>query len=404
MDERICAARLRAAYLFPYFSSGLFALIPIETDDLSRTAGQVTMGVDKRWRMIYNSGIFDQWSINEIASVMVHEVMHLLRDHPIRSCVSSQAEHMIWNLAADCEINDDIKDIKLPKGVIYPKETFGFDEGLMAEEYFKLLMDKAEEIKQQIPNPTVGGGACGGCATGEGDDESVPEGDGTGSVQGVTGKEVEVIKNTVAKDIQDYARSKGRGSIPGGFERWADDMLRSTVPWRTILNGCIRGMIGETQGMVNYTYSRPARRQSIYGKIIMPSLRAPKPNVAVQIDTSGSMSNKDLAHAIGEVDGILKGLAVDVTVISNDSSVGHVQKVKSRKQISLVGGGGTNMGPGIEAAAQLKPRPDFLVIVSDCDADWGKFIPKFPVIVVKVGSYNCQPPDWVKRCIQVEED
>jgi len=78
--------------------------------------------------------------------------------------------------------------------------------------------------------------------------------------------------------------------------------------------------------------------------------------------------------------------------------------VKSVKQVSLVGGGGTNMGPGIEAAARLKPRPDFLVIVSDCDADWGTYIPKFPVIVVKVGKYNCKPPDWIKRCIEVEDD
>jgi predicted metal-dependent peptidase len=403
MDERICAARLRASYLFPYFSSGLFALIPIETDDLSRTGGMVTMGVDKRWRMIYNVGIFEQWTINQIASVMVHEVMHLLRDHPDRACIAPLENHMIWNLAGDLEINDDLKNIEMPQGCVYPEETFGFKEGLIAEEYYQLLMAQADKIPQQVPNPGVGSGSCGGCATGEGDDESVPGSDGKEPVTGVTGKERDIIKGEVAKDVVEYQRVKGRGSLPSGLARWAEDQLKSTVPWRTILNGCIRGMIGDTQGMVNYTYSRPARRQSIYGKIIMPSLRAPKPNVAVQIDTSGSMSDKDLGHAIAEVDGILKGLGVDVTVISNDATVGHVQKVRTKKQIELVGGGGTDMGPGIVKAAELKPKPDFLIIISDCDAAWGTFIPRFPVIVVKVGGYNTKPPDWVKRCIQVED-
>lgn len=423
-DERISCARLWAAHHFPYFSSGLFSLIPIETDDLSRTGGMVTMGVDKRWRMIYHVGIFDQWGVDKIGAVMVHEVMHLLRDHPDRSVIATTPEFRIWNLAADCEINDDLKSIGLPDGCVYPS-TFGFKEDLIAEEYFNLLM---QLIKQagglagdgegegegengkgngngkggfRLPKPGVGAGMCGGCATGEGDDETVPGEDGK-PVSGITQRETQIIKNAVAKDIVAH---KGRGSMPGGLLRWAEEQLTSHVPWRKVLNGCIRGLIGDTIGMVNYKYTRPSRRQSAFPKIVMPSLRAPLPNIAIQIDTSGSMSQKDLAMAVAEVDGVLKGLGVtEVTVISNDAEANAVGKVRRAKDVQLVGGGGTDMGPGIVKADTLRPKIDFLVIVSDCDAVWGDFVPRFPVIVVKVGNSSSEPPAWIKRTIQVTED
>jgi predicted metal-dependent peptidase len=396
MDDRICAARLKASVLFPYFSSGLFALIPIETDNTALMGGMKTMGVDKRWRMIYHIGIFDEWTIDEVAVAMIHEVMHLLRDHPERAAISLPEEHIIWNIAADCEINDDLKDYSLPKGVCFPS-TFNFPEGLTAEEYFQLLKNNAQKVS--IPKPSFGSGQCGGCATGEGEDGDVKDEKGN-VVHGVSSLEKEVMKNAVARDIIEGA---GRGNAPSGMVRWAEQQLKSTVPWRTILSGCVRGVIGNTSGMVNYCYSRPSRRQSIFGKIIMPSLRAPLPNIAMLIDTSGSMSDKDLGIAVAEIDGVLRSLGVSVTVISNDAEVGAVKRVRSAKDVQLVGGGGTNLGPGIAKSAELKPNVNFLIIVSDCDACWGDYIPHFPVIVVKVGGSSSMPPEWITRVVKVDD-
>jgi predicted metal-dependent peptidase len=399
MDERMAYARLRAATLWPYFSSALFSLVPIETDDISRTGGQKTMGVDKNWRLIYHSDIFNMWTVSQVAAVLVHEVMHLLRDHPERAIPVKNEEFFIWNLAADCEINDDLKSAGLPDGCIYPS-VFGFKDGLIAEEYFELLKNSAKAYSIE---PQVGGGACGSCATGQGSDEPVDgDKDSTSGnkVRGVSKQEAQVIKNEVAKEV---AAAKGRGNIPNGIARWAEKYLKSHIPWRTLLSSCIRGVVGERSGMVNYTYAKPCRRQSSYGKIIMPCLRAPIPNIAMLIDTSGSMSEKDLGMAVAEVDGVLKSIGASITVISNDAEVGAVKKVRTKRDIELVGGGGTNMGPGIERAATLRPKTNFLIIVSDCDAAWGNFIPQFPVLVVRVGSSKTPVPDWIKKVIDVED-
>ncbi len=398
MDERICAARLRAANLFPYFSAGLFSLIPIETDDDRRMYGMKTMGVDARWRMLYHVGIFDMWSISEVAAVMIHEVMHLLRDHPERASIAAIEERIIWNVAADCEINDDLKNTGLPNGVIYP-EQFNFPDGLLAEEYFDLLKQAGEKAMEGF-KPGVGAGQCGGCATGEGGEEETIKGEGGEDVGGISKQEAQVIRNTVAKDI---IANKGRANMPGGLVRWAEEQLKSHVPWRTLLSRCVRGMVGDVVGMVNYSYSRPSRRQSSFGKIIMPSLRSPLPNVAMLIDTSGSMSAMDLGIAVAEIDGVLKSLGVDVTVISNDAEVGSVKRIRTAKQVELVGGGGTNLGPGILKSSELRPVVNFLIIVSDCDAAWGDFVPNFPVIVVKVGDSSFMPPEWIKRTIEVKD-
>jgi predicted metal-dependent peptidase len=220
----------------------------------------------------------------------------------------------------------------------------------------------------------------------------VVDGDGN-PVKGISAKETQVIRNQVANEVM---AAKARGNVPAGIARWAEEQLKSKVPWRTLLTNKVRGMIGEVSGMVNYSYNRPSRRQSVFGKIVMPCLRAPLPQIAMLIDTSGSMSEHELGLAVAEVDGVLRSMGCPVTVISNDAEVGAVKKVRKKGEISLVGGGGTNLGPGIEKSMELKPKINFLIIVSDCDADWGTARPKFPVICVKVGNSRSKPPEWMK--------
>ena len=69
------AARVRAAHQRSYFAPALFNLIPVETDLIG------SMAVDAHWRLYYNPGWLTAHSVEENASLLIHEVSHLLRDH-----------------------------------------------------------------------------------------------------------------------------------------------------------------------------------------------------------------------------------------------------------------------------------------------------------------------------------
>ena len=84
-------------------------------------------------------------------------------------------------------------------------------------------------------------------------------------------------------------------------------------------------------------------------------------------DTSGSMTEDLLAAALAEVDGLLRslGLARQLRVLACDTAVAPARRITSARQVELVGGGGTDMGAGIAAAAALRPRPAVTVVLTD---------------------------------------
>src|SRR6202035_2838987 len=88
--------------------------------------------------------------------------------------------------------------------------------------------------------------------------------------------------------------------------------------------------------------------------------------------TSGSMTADLLAAALAEVEGLLRavGLARQVRVIACDAAAGPARRVSSARQVELVGGGGTDMGAGIEAAELLRPRPAITVVLTDGYTPW----------------------------------
>ncbi len=59
----------------------------------------------------------------------------------------------------------------------------------------------------------------------------------------------------------------------------------------------------------------------------MPTLGVPGPtHLVVAIDTSGSMSNKELTAVFGEIDALRAGFECKITVVQCDAVIQHVQE------------------------------------------------------------------------------
>ncbi|GAA2625910.1 VWA-like domain-containing protein [Dactylosporangium fulvum] len=374
------AARYRAANQRPYLASALYALSVVASRHLA------TMGVDRRWRLYVNPAFVAAHDVEELTGVWIHEVAHLLRDHHGRADrlpTADRVDHHRVNLAQDCEINDDLvaDGLALPADRVEPK-TFSLPAGKLFEEYLT-----------GIPHSHVVHVQCGSGAHGIG----VPGELGETGAPSVRPVEADAIRRQTADAIR--ARVRSRGTVPGGWQRWADRIAEPVVDWRRLLTGALRQAVAWASGAVDYTYARPGRRTAALRGVVLPSLRQPLPRVAIVVDTSGSMGPDDLASALGEVTGVLRAVGIRgnrVTVLACDADVHAVTRVTKAEQVRLGGGGGTDMRVGIAAARAVPDPPQIIVVLTDGATPWPAEPTGCRLIAGLIGEHPTMPPNWVE--------
>jgi predicted metal-dependent peptidase len=391
--QRMAAARLWAANRFPYLASALFASPVVFVEGLG------TVTADRSWRLYADPEIVAAWPPEITGAMLVHHVGHLLREHADRAGLAGVGhdETDAWLDAADAEINDDLVDVlTLPEDRVVPADL-GQEVGRLAEEYFVARRDGERERHTHD---------CGSAAHGhdrpweQGDGR--PE-DGSPGQDGLSPSAGELVRRQVAGEIVNHAKQAGH--VPAGLLRWAQAVLEPKVDWRRALAAELRRGVREVNGRVDYSYRRPSRRASAVADVVLPSLRRPTPEVAIVCDTSGSMTEDDLAKVLAEVEGLLRSVGLaGARVLSVDTEAhGPAQRVRSAHQVSLEGGGGTDMGAGIDAALALRPRPQVIVVLTDGETPWPSAAPRGAVVVVGlIGSRAPAAPTWA-RSVRIDE-
>jgi predicted metal-dependent peptidase len=390
------AARVRASYQRAYFAPALFRLVPVKTDLIA------SMAVDTSWRLYYNESWVATHTVEENASLLIHEVGHLLRDHDSRKKAASVKSERLWNTAADCEINDDLaaEGFPLPGDPPLPSK-FGLNDGESAEVYYRHLFKpgRAQDEPQESPESSSRQHDCGSGAHGERRAWELPDDDGHASgVPGVDRVRAELVRREVAQQVLEMARDRD-ARIPLGWRRWAHTVLTPKVDYMaTIRHAVRRALRDSTLGRYDRTYRRPHRRQAIYGEFIMPSFYQPRPRPGFLIDTSYSMEGRLLTRAVTELGGLTRqlGYGAEVVVACCDAAVHHARTAFSMATLELYGGGGTDVGAGLQWFSEGKGGPiDVLIVVTDCHTPWPDTAPPFPVITIRVG--DGLPPPWGDR-------
>jgi predicted metal-dependent peptidase len=411
-ETHLAAATLRLCCDRPYLAAALWAMERVARPGLG------TMAVDRRWRLYYDPATVLGWSVEALAGVLYHEVCHLLRDHAGRAGMAE--DPYLWNLAADAEINDDLQEeqVLLPGSPVYPS-TLRQPDGLLAEEYYARLprtdaaLNPAHtagrgESRDTPPLPGglnngeqgagPAGGCCGSCATGVPYSWELSE----PTVVGLTEADAELVRHQVALAVRTHTTAAG--SLPGHWSRWAEERLEPQVDWRSELAAIVRGALHAVAGACDYTYARPSRRQGCAGPVVLPALRQPVPNVAVIVDTSGSMTDGMLSSALAEIAGILlaAGQREGVTVLSVDAAVHACRRVFAPEQVAFLGGGGTDMGAGLAAVERLVPRPDVAIVLTDGYTPWPERSPHRLRTVVALTDPGGSAPAWAKTVLLKE--
>ena len=395
LRQRFAAGRLWAAHQAPYLASGLLALEPVvveldegENEDLS------AFPVDTRWHVYLDEDVLARTEVPVLGFWLLHQVGHLLRSHakrfperrdeddaqPVGGRTKGQRR---WNLATDAELNDDLftEELVVPEQAVTPDEL-GLPRDLTGEQYWDALGCDA------APEPMPEGSDCGSGCDGQSRAWDCHR-------PGLNPAACRRVGRDVARRIREHVRE--RGTVPQGWSRWADDILEPTVDWRRELAAHIRRGAADVAGRVDFSYRRPSRRQAAVPDIVLPSLRQPLPRVALVIDTSGSMSDGMLGQALGEVGGVLRSIGVarrSLRIVCCDAEAYEAQSVRDLGKVELAGGGGTDMGRGVQAAAELRPSPDLIVVLTDGLTPWPPAAPRGVRVVVGLMDERGTTPDW----------
>lgn len=370
-DPRIDAAIQETWITHPYYSAAIGRLRIVADRAVP------TMATSKYWVTHYNPDTLDEWTVQETAAVLVHELEHLLRDHDGR-CRDRDPKG--WNIAADAEINQRLAG--LPSNAVYP-ETLGMPRGMTAEVYYG-ASGQGGKSGASGKGSGDGAGQCGSSAGGpvqphEAGDAARP---GPGAVD--RGK---AARQEAASQIM-----YGAGTADAADLRdWAERELGiDRASWYSALASAVGHVMAPYGAPTRWKW--PGRRDMRdVGGAMLPRWTGERPSCAVVIDTSSSISPMDLDMA--KAAGHYIGRMADVVYYGCNT---YPTRYGATLPDRIRGGGGTDMRAGIEIAIAEGARA--VVVITDCETPWPQEPGRVPVIIGANPSSRWHVrtvPDWM---------
>lgn len=344
----------------PFFAA-ISRVIPKRACDNILTAQVALNHVNGRYEMIYNADWFSKMSDAEVATVLKHELYHVIFEHLTSRHPSAPAQFddktwaKIRNYAQDLAINSHLDNLPdAPNGgkplkpgrtcfrceieneygefIIdpnCPNHTFDeFPVGASMEHYIKLLIEMADE-KDESGESTLDKLAEDGTLDDHSSQDNTP--------QDIKQLANERMKEVIKDAIKSCDRSDGWGSISSHYQEKIRKLIHNPLDWRKVLRYFVktsqRSNKMSTIKRINkrYPYIHSGRKTSRTA------------NVAVSIDQSASVDNKMLEAFFAELNKLSE--IAEFTVIPFDHAIAedkiYVWKKGQNRQAERVLSGGT---------------------------------------------------------------
>ncbi|MBP7127413.1 hypothetical protein KBD49_13715 [Myxococcota bacterium] len=451
--DRLAMAQVRLCQIRPFLEPVVRLLQVVEEPRVG------TLAVDAQGRLYYAPHFCLRWTIGELASLVAHEVLHLVLQHPERGLSLRQRHpempHFLVNLAADLEVNEALlRDDLLPWtffafGDLLPTH-WKLPEGLLMEEYARLLLERQEQERDETPEdppqePEEPGGRLppppgprvedpDGPPTGRsGPGASFPvpatpvapgdgNGDGDGGPPGDAGpvewnmpvgppcsaqglprapwerSPADPVIPAVPERILETARTAalhGMGSQPGTVAERLLARGKGKVPWKRVLGRYLRGPA-----------TAPPRPGSVpvdYA-YVQPHPASPEPFLLPSL--CGKRRRVGIVVDVsGSMEHLTRKALAEVLSLAREAQMEVtvatcdtrvIWKGPWRPDVPLPWSfGGTDLRPAIEALAS--ENLSVVVVVTDCETPWPDRPPRVPVVVCALGRHAEPSPPWALR-------
>lgn len=358
--EKLITARVGLLLRASFFGNLATRLKLVNADEWCPTAA-----TDGR-NFYYNSRFIKMLRPKEIEFLFGHEVLHCVYDHFGRR---GDRDPQLWNIANDYCVNADLVKHRVGEKITtVPCLHDSKFDGMSSEEVYDYLYERAEKIDigdlvDQLLDEHMDENDDG---SGGGDDDDDKK-DGKGKRPKLSAEERQKIKDEIKEAIlAAAAASDGAGNLPAGVKRIISSMTEPKMNWRELLRMQLESTIKS-----DYTWMRASRR-GWHMDAVMPGMKMdPMIDIAVAIDTSGSIDDKMLKDFLSEIQGIMDSFpAYKIHVISWDTEVHNPQQYDSENLDSITeyepgGGGGTDVNCVFKYFKDNDIDPKRLVVFTD---------------------------------------
>lgn len=312
VSDKLTKGRIQMLMKFPFF--GILSLHL----ELEQTYTLPTAATDGN-KLYYNPHFINKLSSGNVNWIIMHEVLHAALKHIWRR---GDRNHQKFNVSADYAIhsmlmeflkenrNITTKDLEPMKGMLYDPQY----NDMSAEQIYDLLPDDPDELDKSLK--FFGGGNS--PYDGGNDSNNNSQGDGQGqnsSTKKYTLDEhnwddASTQQNAQEKQIDwegkmvsaaQSAEGKGIGNLPGYLQRVINNVVKPQKNWRVLLQEFIQPEVDD------YSFNPPDRRFGDYD-FFLPDYNDETETVkdiVFMVDTSGSISDRELSVAYGEIVGAI---------------------------------------------------------------------------------------------------
>jgi len=355
--------------LEPFYGLLLISLNK-EISDRVPTAGVSKNGIN--YQLVVNPKFWGDLSSDHRIGLLKHELLHIGFFHLEYDNKGMNGE--LVNIAMDLEINQYIDKKYLPEGGCFiDNEVFGplnLPKKVGWRKYYELLLDEMNKKPQSSAGKKIQDmvAAIGAGKLQTDDGTPVPDHSTWDEFEDLSEAEKKLMKAQIEHTINQVAEQiqKSRGTIPGEFQTILQKINHKEPPrfdWR----GYLRRFAGGSQ----IVYTKKLRRKFNKRFEDNPGLKIKqRRHILVAIDTSGSVSDKELLEFFQEIDHI-NATGSDITVIQCDSAIGSIMPYKKGDKVKIVGRGGTSFDPVLEYYNENVSKYSCLVYLTDgeCHTD-----------------------------------
>jgi predicted metal-dependent peptidase len=344
--DKIIVARIGLLLRHPFFGNMATRLKIVEADDWCMTAA-----TDGR-HLYYSRAFFEKLSTKEVEFVVAHEILHNVFDHINRT---EGRNRQIWNAAIDYCVNGQLVRDRIGE---QPKDIKIFHDpkhyGKSAEQVYDEIYDNMDEEELSALGQLL-------------DEHMDWEGEGNGKGRPQYSKEeLRKIRDEIREAAVAAAQSAGAGNVPAEIQRMIKDLTEPKMDWRQILRQQIQSTIRN-----DYTFARPSRKGWHTGAIL-PGMNFDETiDIAISIDMSGSISDKQAKDFLSEIKGIteeykdfkIKLWCFDTKVYNEQDFDNH--SGEGIESYEVMGGGGTDFMANWEYMKEHDIVPKKFIMFTD---------------------------------------
>lgn len=334
IEQKLIQARVKLIMHHPFFGQISMRLKLTEANEWCPTAA-----TDGR-SLYYNEKFIEALDIEETVFLIAHEIGHCMFEHMLRR---ETRDPRLWNMAGDYVINRILERERVGRVITtVPILLDSKYDGLASEEVYDKLVEEGAEGQDTLDmHMDMADGD--GQGQGPGDDGDQGQGGKSGKPVPLTPEEQKQLRDAMKEAIMQAAQAAGNDKVPAEIRKMIADLTDSKMDWREVLRASIESTIKS-----DFSWARPNRKGQMTGAILPGMVPDEDIEIALAIDTSGSISQTMLRDFVSEVAGIMEQYeSYKIKIWQFDTSVYGYDEFthddgRDIREYEIKGGGGTD--------------------------------------------------------------